>query len=118
MPCDILEWWDGSGGTGERRLKREGTYVYLLLIHVLIWQKPSKYCKAIILQIKIHKKIKRHGHWGNSLAAWHLPARAAWLLPHRILRAPLDPGKSPSAGLGQNGNDVTEACAVFHHTAT
>ena len=34
---------------------REGTYVYLWLIHVDIWQKPTKFCKAIILQLK---KIK------------------------------------------------------------
>ena len=33
---------------------REGTYVYLWLIHVDVWQKPIKYCKAIILQLKIH----------------------------------------------------------------
>ena len=37
------------------RFKREGTYVYLWLIHVDIWQKPMQYCKAIILQLK--KKI-------------------------------------------------------------
>ena len=32
-----------------RRFKREGTYVYLRLIHVDVWQKPTLYCKAIIL---------------------------------------------------------------------
>ena len=34
---------------------REGTYVYLWLIHVDIWQKTTQYCKAIILQLKINK---------------------------------------------------------------
>ena len=33
------------------RFKREGTYVYLWLIHVDTWQE-TKLCKAIILQIK------------------------------------------------------------------
>ena len=33
--CDNLEGWDGVGGGG--RLKREGTYVYLWLIHAAIW---------------------------------------------------------------------------------
>jgi len=33
-------------------LKREGTYVYLSLIHVGIYQKTTKFCKAIILQLK------------------------------------------------------------------
>ena len=32
--------------------KREGTYIYLWLIHVDVWQKPTKFCKEIILQIK------------------------------------------------------------------
>ena len=35
MFCDNLEWWDGVGG----RFKREGTHVYLWLIHVDLWQK-------------------------------------------------------------------------------
>ena len=35
------------------KFKREGIYVYLWLIHVDVWQKPTQYCKAIILQLKI-----------------------------------------------------------------
>ena len=34
------------------RFKREGTYVYLWLIHVDEWQKTTKFCKTIILQLK------------------------------------------------------------------
>ena len=33
---------------------REGTYIYLGLIHVDTWQKPTQYCKAIIFQLKIN----------------------------------------------------------------
>jgi len=44
--------WRGRMGEGGR-LKREGIYVYLWLIHV-VWQKPTKYRKAIILQLKIN----------------------------------------------------------------
>ena len=40
------------------RLKREGTGMYLWLIHVDVWQKPTQYCKAIILQLKINKLKK------------------------------------------------------------
>jgi len=47
---DNLEWWDWVGGG--REVKREGIYVYLWLTHVDIWQKPTQYCKAIILQLK------------------------------------------------------------------
>ena len=35
--------------------KRKGIYVYLWLIHVEVWQKTAKFCKAIILQQKINK---------------------------------------------------------------
>ena len=38
------------------RFWREGTYVYLWLIQVGVWQKPTQYYKAIILQIKINLK--------------------------------------------------------------
>ena len=34
------------------RFKREGAYVYLWLIHIDVWQTPTKFCKAIILQFK------------------------------------------------------------------
>ena len=33
-------------------------YTYLWLIHVDVWQKPTPYCKAIILQLKINKFLK------------------------------------------------------------
>ena len=40
----------------EESLKGEGTRVYLWLIHVVVWQKPTQHCKAIILQLKINFK--------------------------------------------------------------
>jgi len=45
----VVEWggrWEGG------RFKWEGIYVYLWLIHVEVWQKTAKLCKAIILQLK------------------------------------------------------------------
>ena len=47
----LSDGWDGVGG--RRRFKRKGTYVYLWLIHVDVWQKPTQYYEAIILQLKI-----------------------------------------------------------------
>ena len=38
------------------RFKREGTYVHLWLIHVVIWQKSTQYCKAIIPQLGKKKR--------------------------------------------------------------
>ena len=37
------------------RFKKEGAYVYLCLIHVDVWQKPTHYCKVIIFLLKINK---------------------------------------------------------------
>ena len=42
----------------EGRLKRERTDVYLRLIHVDGWQKPTQHCKATILQLKKQKPIR------------------------------------------------------------
>ena len=55
--CNNLEGWEADG-----RYKREGTCVYLWLIHVDVWQKPTQYCKAIILQLKINKFLKKNTH--------------------------------------------------------
>ena len=49
--CDNLEGWEGERGG---RFRREGTFVYLWLIRADLWQKPTQYCKAIILQLKIN----------------------------------------------------------------
>ena len=39
--------WEVGGG-----FRKEGTYVYLWLIYVDVWQKPTQHCNTIILQIK------------------------------------------------------------------
>ena len=47
--------WDnpeGQGGEGGGEWFRMGaTHVYLWPVHVDVWQKPSQYCKVIILQL-------------------------------------------------------------------
>ena len=58
--CNNLERWDGGEGRGE--VQEEGTYVYLWLIHTVVWQKSTQYCKAVIPQLNIFKnsdKINR-----------------------------------------------------------
>ena len=54
--CNNLEGWVGLGWGVGGRFKREGTYIYLWLIYVVAWQKPTQHCKAIILQLKINLK--------------------------------------------------------------
>ena len=61
-PCDAQNPNQGSTTTQRGRMgrevrgrfKREGTPVYLWLIHVGAWQKPTQYCKSSILQLKIN----------------------------------------------------------------
>ena len=43
----------GMGWEVGGRFQGDGMYVYLWLIHADVWQKPTQYCKAIILQLKI-----------------------------------------------------------------
>ena len=46
-----------KGREVEGRFKKEGTHVYLWLINVDIWQKPTQYCKAIILLLNLLKGL-------------------------------------------------------------
>ena len=41
------------------RLKRDGVYVHVWLIHVVVRKKPTQHCKAIILQLKFFKLISK-----------------------------------------------------------
>ena len=44
----------------EGRSGKEGTWVYIWLILVDVWQKTTKFCKAVILQLKNwNKRIKK-----------------------------------------------------------
>ena len=46
----------GVGWQGRGRLRREGTYVQLWLIHDVVWQKPAQDCGTVILQLKKTKQ--------------------------------------------------------------
>ena len=41
--CDNLKGWGGVGWVVGGEFKREGTYAYLMPIHINVWQKPSQY---------------------------------------------------------------------------
>ena len=48
-------WDNPEGQGGERRgsgVQDGGSHVGLWPIHAAVWQKPSQYCKVIILQLK------------------------------------------------------------------
>ena len=78
---DTLWWhWEVGWGVG-RRLKREGLYIHLGLIHV-IWQKPTQHCTAMIPQLKkknlkwqqAHKDSAKYQNWST---VWK-KARVGW----------------------------------------
>ena len=48
----------GWGGRGRGAVQDEGDTCILWPIHVDVWQKPSLYCKVIILQLKLKKILK------------------------------------------------------------
>ena len=50
--CSVTTQRGGMGWEVAGRFKREGTCVYLWLLHVDVWNKPTQYCKVIILQLK------------------------------------------------------------------
>ena len=41
-----------------KEIQCQGTYVYLWLIHVDVWQKPTQFCKAFIFPLK-NKQTKK-----------------------------------------------------------
>ena len=53
-PKSVL--WDNPEGQGRegrrRRVQDGGIHVYLWPIHAEVWQKPSQYCKVMILQLQ------------------------------------------------------------------
>ena len=51
--CSVMTWM-GDYVEGEGIFKKEGTYVYIWLIHTVIWQNPIQCCEAIIIQLKIN----------------------------------------------------------------
>ena len=83
------------------RFGRKGTWVSLWLILVDVWQKTTKFCKAIILQLKIKKKkvhlvkdmvfpVVMYGCEGWTIKKaeqWRTDAFALWCW-RRLLRFP------------------------------
>ena len=53
--------------------KRDGMYVYLWLIHIIVWQKPTQYCKAIILQL--NSSLSKFWETVKDRETWHAAVR-------------------------------------------
>ena len=83
MFCDNPDGWDGW--EVRERFKREETYLYLWLIHVDVWQKPTQYYKAIMVF-----PIIMYGCEGwniKSAKHWRIDAFELWCW-RRLLRVP------------------------------
>ena len=55
MLSDNSEGWERVG-SGREVQEGGDIYIYLWLIHVDTWQKPTQYCKATVLQFKVNLK--------------------------------------------------------------
>ena len=100
----------GPRGAGRQwaggRLKREEIYVHIQLIHVLVKQKLTPHCKAIMLQyrqtnacnqkININNKLKSH-------SAVFDPLRLHGLKPARLLCPWNSPDKNAGVGYHSSG---------------
>ena len=53
---DFTSLQRGGMGRAGGRFKREGIYVYLWLIHIVVRQKPTKIIKQLSLNLKYFKK--------------------------------------------------------------
>jgi len=77
--------------------KREGTYVYLWLIHVDVWQKPTQYYKANISKLKINNSFFLNialPDPGQMQLFFREPGWWAWLGPlSRGRQTPVQPHK-------------------------
>ena len=63
---DNLEGWDGMGGG--REVQDGGDICIPMVIHVDVWQKPTKYCNYPPIKNKFKKNFKKKDVW----AAHHL----------------------------------------------
>ena len=57
MLCDSLNEGDRAGDWGE--VQEVPAQVTLWLIQIVVWKRPTRYCKTIILQLTINFKMDR-----------------------------------------------------------
>ena len=58
MKTQTEDGWNVEGDGKEVQKRGEGTYVYLWVIYVNGWQRPTQFCKAIVFQLKNKQKNK------------------------------------------------------------
>ena len=63
MLCDHLDGGTGWGWEGDSIGRGP---VHSWLIHVVVWQKPTQHCKAIILQLKFEREVGGGIGMGNT----------------------------------------------------
>ena len=63
--ASVTTYRGGMGLEMGGRFKREGTFVYLWLIHDDVWRKLTQHCKAIILQLKKKKPEDPNRHFSK-----------------------------------------------------
>ena len=59
------QWQPRGLGWGGKEVQEGGTYIYLWLIHVDVWKKPTQCCITIIHQLEINLKNKEYMYTYN-----------------------------------------------------
>ena len=81
--CSVTTWRDGVTSKAGGGLRREGTHVCLWPIHVDVRQKPSQYCKVIILHSnKYFKKNTGEIFQAIYISIWWIDKSVNWIM-HR-----------------------------------
>ena len=118
------------------RFQREETYVHLWLIHVDVWHKTTKFCKAIMLQLK---KKKRQSHYfankglysqifgfsSSHVRMWELDQKEGWvpknwcfwIVLEKLLRVPWAAQRSSQSILKEINSEYPseELMLKLHH---
>ena len=69
---------------GRGREVPEGEYLWLM--HADVWQKPRQYCKAIILQLKMHYSFKKYNTITHTNKMFYTICYATFCLEMTILK--------------------------------
>ena len=80
--CSVMTQMGELGWALGGRLKKKGMSVYLQLIHIVVQQKPTQHCKAIILQLKKCIGKKNPGYFSyNCSSLCNTLGHYQWITP-------------------------------------
>ena len=107
----VTIWKGGMGRQMGRRFGSEGTWVYLWLILADIWQKTTKFCKAIILQLKKRIHDVRLSYSENDQPPISI---SGWFMTGTMGRSASLPASCGCHATGPSADAVELYCTLQH----